>query len=343
MKTSMKSFVFLNVILIAMALTGCREITTTIRIFPDGSCERTVEVRSDSTSVDSVFAGPFPIPVDSTWAVSQKRDKGGDKKFLYTAYKRFNRVSDLRREYSKKDRDPLKAVVDVRLDKRFRWFNTFFKYRETYEACTPFVLVPISDFLTPKELSLYYLKDDTLGLDKKVDQWLLKSYCEELFQVLIHQAEANPVPGLTTETLRVRKDSLFALIRRLDNEKSDKFDDGQKMFRFLEAFYQNKAIRKWSDALGKTMKDIKRKEEFLLELDGNSYVNEVIMPGLILDTNASSVEGNKVLWKLKSNQFYWEDYQMRVESRVVNRWAIWVTAGILLSIITGLVIVVFRK
>jgi hypothetical protein len=52
---------------------------------------------------------------------------------------------------------------------------------------------------------------------------------------------------------------------------------------------------------------MQKKQEFLVGLDSDSYVNVVVMPGLWLDTNAPTVEGGTVKWKMKSNRFYWED------------------------------------
>jgi hypothetical protein len=354
MSSLWKSHGRLCAILAVAALTGCREITTTTQIFPDGSCERTIKCSGDSTDVHSIFEGPFPLPVDSTWNITQKVDsttrttkikagktteKGNNR--ITIATKRFQSVSDLNRLYQKKWKDSLKVEVEVRLDKRFRWFNTFFEYRETYKACTPFTLVPIFDFLAPKELSLYYLKEDTLGLDKKVDQWLLKSCFAELFRVLAHQAEADPIPGLSLETVLARKDSLFAAVRR--GEKDKILDDEEKAVQFFEGFYQNKAVYKWSVPLKKGMEEIQKKQEFLMNIDADSYSHQVIMPGLILNTNASSVEGNKAVWKPKGRQFFWVDYVMRVESRVVNRWAIWVTAALLLAVLAALAVSLIRR
>jgi hypothetical protein len=67
------------------------------------------------------------------------------------------------------------------------------------------------------------------------------------------------------------------------------------------------------------------------------------MPGLILDTNAPSVENNTVTWELKGRRFFWEDYEMRVESRTVNRWAIWLTGGLLLAAVAGMAFGALRR
>ena len=69
----------------------------------------------------------------------------------------------------------------------------------------------------------------------------------------------------------------------------------------------------------------------------NDYTNEVIMPGLILDTNAKDVEGNSVQWKFDYNRFLWEDYTMWVESRVVNRWAMILTGILCMILVAGLI------
>jgi hypothetical protein len=210
MNPSLKRRGLLCAILTLAALTGCREITTTTQIFSDGSCERTIKCSGDSTDFHSTFAGPFPLPVDSTWNITQKADsttgtteikagktteKGNNR--ITIASKRFKSIHDLNRLYRKKWKDSLTVEVEIRLDRRFRWFNTFFEYRETYKACTPFTKVKIEDFLTPKEQSLIYIKGDTLGLDKKVDQWLLKSYFEEFFEAVAECADAGQesLPG----------------------------------------------------------------------------------------------------------------------------------------------------
>jgi hypothetical protein len=342
--------------LIVMALAGCREITTTTRVFPDGSCERTIEIPDESSPADSVFTGPFPLPVDSTWKVTEKVDSSkttthvnGGKKIeekknrTVTATKRFPKVSDLNLLYRTKSNDSLKVRVDVRLDGKFRWFNTFFKYTETYKACIPFELVPIHDFLSKEELALYYQKEDTLKLDKKVEQWLARSYFEELFQALLQSARTTPVTGLDTTVLNGRKEELFTAFMAEDDKKSNETFNATQTMLFLEKFYRNPGVRKWSATVEKALKSMEKKQEFLVGLDSDSYVNRVVMPGLILDTNAPSVEGGTVEWKMKSSRFYWEDFVMTVESRVVNRWAIWVTAGLLLAMLGALAVSLIKR
>jgi len=59
----------------------------------------------------------------------------------------------------------LQVIIQVKLDKRFRWFHTLFTYRETYKDHNPFKRVPISDYLSEEDLALYYINEDTLDIE----------------------------------------------------------------------------------------------------------------------------------------------------------------------------------
>jgi len=353
MKIHIKAILFFTIIVLAVSFTGCREITTTTRIFPDGSCERTIVVPGDSTVVDSVFAGPFPMPVDSTWKITykmdstfrtvdvgkgKKKERKDNKRIL--AQKQFQNVSALNRLYGTKRKDSLQVKVDVCLNKKFRWFNTFYQYTETIRPIVLFRNVPIKNFMTPEELSLYYIKEDTLHLDKKVDQWLWKAAFEDVFEALVYASETFPDKILTPEAIHASKDSLFAAFKRAD--LGDNLES-KKLAIFLSKFYGNNAVNMWRPQLDEVAKSIIRKQEFLMALDTESYVNEIIMPGLIFDTNASTVEGNKAVWKFDGKRLFWENYVLRVESRVANPWAIWVTAGLFLAALAVLTVSFIRR
>ena len=72
-------FIFITIMLIW--ITGCKEITTTTTIHPDGSCDRIVEVEGDSSDV--VDYSYFPVPKGDSWTVTQKRDLESDSDYKY--------------------------------------------------------------------------------------------------------------------------------------------------------------------------------------------------------------------------------------------------------------------
>jgi hypothetical protein len=65
-----------------------------------------------------------------------------------------------------------------------------------------------------------------------------------------------------------------------------------------------------------------------------TYKNRVLMPGMIIRTNATATNGNLVTWNFKIETFYATDYTMFVESRVVNKIAV-VVSALLLIIFVG--------
>ena len=57
------------------------------------------------------------------------------------------------------------------------------------------------------------------------------------------------------------------------------------------------------------------------------------MPGLVLETGAPEVKGASVSWKFSPDNLKLHDYEMRVESRTVNVWAMAVTAVLALGLL----------
>jgi hypothetical protein len=89
-------------------------------------------------------------------------------------------------------------------------------------------------------------------------------------------------------------------------------------------------------------KAIESEIQFMLDA-GGEYVNEVSMPGIILNTNANTVEGNRVVWRFNDDRFAFIGYTMTVESRIANPWATYATGGILLVIVGLLLLPRWRR
>jgi hypothetical protein len=74
-----------------------------------------------------------------------------------------------------------------------------------------------------------------------------------------------------------------------------------------------------------------------------TYTNSVLMPGMIVLTNAGKSDLNVASWTFKIENFYASDYTMMVESRVVNKWFV-VVAAIVMILLVGFVLLrLFRK
>ena len=82
---------------------------------------------------------------------------------------------------------------------------------------------------------------------------------------------------------------------------------------------------------------------FVEDISKNTYRNSVVMPGLIVNTNASSLEGNRASWNSYLPITYFQDFDMWVTTQVINWWAIGVTGVLVLGGLILLLIAPFRR
>ena len=300
------------------------EQRTTTKINSDGSCERTIFVKSDSDTSLS-----FPVPTDKTW--DSRIEKDSSKEKVYIAKKRFDDVNQMNDDYRKAG----KVSVDIKFQKKFRWFYTYFNYQEIYKSYFPFDRIPLKSFLTGEEYLHYEKGDTSKALKEKLDEFLLKNIAEEFYGQLVDTVENLRDPLLPVSAFQSRKTEFIdCCIAIFKNPKND--------IEYLEKVLGLKLRGKLEHQIDGIKKLINKKVDFIMNAGGN-YVNEVEMPGIILNTNASSVEGNKVSWKLSDEKFLYNDYTMTVESRVANPWVTYITGGLLIVFVVFLMLPRLRR
>ncbi len=355
-----RSHLFISLMaVILMTLTGCREITTSTRIFSDGSCERTILIEGDSSDV---FNGSYPLPLDSSWTFEIKKDTSEEVKYFYSAIKSFKRVSDLNNEYLYDSVSTFSRVDrSIKLKKYFRWFFTILTYREIYRDANPFKQIPVSDHLTDDEINILFADDDDpkyfTGKDslknaeikneveKKFETWLGISVFEEFYTAFLQGAVQLGDSNLTQEKILSEKDVLTktVLADTISFFEIDEDNLLDSLINICKNVFQTPNVWKLLDEGNNIFRELKNKLAAFEIFWTEGYTNEVLMPGLLIDTNAETDEGNKVVWEVGTGNFFLRDFEMWAESRIVNRWAIPATAVILLVICIGFVIATFRR
>jgi hypothetical protein len=369
-------------VLLVILASGCLEYTMTTRVLPDGSIERTIVVKGDSAEI---FKGSLPVPVDSTWKISggYEEKSAGDstdkKQYVYKASKVFRNSAELNKELNPVSEEAGRIIREVKVEKKFRWFNTFYKYAETYKQTFPFHRKPVDEFLNDRELEfawaddkdLYYSREsdalmilkDTLvrpalsvkdsarmkelkeAIEKKFYQWARTNVYEEYFNVLKDALHKSGImkPEETDKT----RDSLFA---RFDTCYTDidsffkMMDDqyGNNLLELASKYYHadtarlHQANRTGFDAFDKKLENIE-------PIFGDSYVNLTIMPGIIISSNSTEINGNTASWDVESDHFYAKDFTLLVESKKINKGLSIVSGALVVFLLIGLVAGIMKR
>ncbi|MCF7805386.1 MAG: hypothetical protein K9N46_06385 [Candidatus Marinimicrobia bacterium] len=312
-----------------LALSNCREITTTTRILSDGSCERTVEVSSDPES------SVFPIPGDSTWTITRTTE-GKDSVDVYAATKKFPAVSALQEEYPMQSNSGVNVPVTIELRSGFGLFFRYLRYEEIYGRYNPLSHIPIAEYLSEIEIQQYTAGDDSTEIEERVDEWRAHNLYAEMENALIVGAKQKQLTEINTETLAQYRDTLLITVI----EEADSTDDLLEIF---SEYLGTDQVWELADTVDQVYKRIETVIERLTDLALDDFTNRVVMPGLLMDTNAKSLEGNMALWQFEGGVFEFRDKVMWAESRLLNWWGIGIVLGALVLLGVLLFIAVRRK
>jgi hypothetical protein len=317
-------------------LSGCKEIETTTQIYDDASIERTFIVNQEAKVLTECC---FTLPVDSTWQITAAPAAKESKDVSTTARKKFANVGLLQQAYAQACARPYQVQIGIEVEKKFRWFYTYYSYRETYRAYNPFLLLPKSGYLTEGELAAWIAapdSDDTQ--DDKVESWLLAGLFEEFYQSLIASAAKLNDPELTSARIETKKAQLR--IALLDSVKGDDLDNISAV---CEKVLGTPAVQKLRPAIDSTYNVVDKKLQFDDDVRHAKYLNRVVMPGQVWASNGQIIGQTKVEWPVSSKQFFFDDYTMWAQSRKVNRGMIPLSVGIALLALAGLIVPRLRR
>ena len=328
MKIQMKFLIYGLIYFAVMSLSGCKEeYKTTTKINDDGSCERIIIAKIDSARL---LKGAFLVPHDNSWKPEYKT-LSRDTQKVFIVHKNFDDVNKINDEY--KDSD--KVGIEIKFEKKFRWFFSYLTYTETYKSYNRFNRIPVESFLTKEEYGKLESGDTGKVLSKKLDKFMEENLFEEFFQQFVSKVKDKKDSPVSMDLLDEKKNELRdSLLAGSGEIKS--------ILRSMKNVFKSENIKMYEPDIEEIMKDINSKLERMSGIEGD-YTNEVIMPGIILNTNANTLEGNKASWKFNQDRFCFIDHVMSVESRITNIWATYVTGAFFLIIVILLLITGFRK
>ena len=372
MKTTLKIMLF-SVILLLAACKQSSEMLTVIN--SDGSCYREITVNADSSMMVGKTKPDFISETDSSWTLFWKysnediihsdfpltaheydsivvihsRDtiNGGSMQII--ARKDYSSVKEMSEKFRYVNQEK-KANLNpgYYFEKKFRWFYTYYTYRETYKKLHLDFPVPLEKYLK-KEEAEYWFKGspeitkgmtgmearDYLGdLENKYNNWLLDNYRTRTFDEIIKNYGKMKNPPVTKERLLALKDTIAPLGKlSIDDEMNDKLE------KMLNNYFKTNAFSVLWNGNDSIMKKMENNFSETLEttLGLNEIQYKLRMPGKILKTTALVAGGDTLEWKISTNRMIAGDYVIEAQSRKTNTWAFILSAVIICAAIGSFV------
>ncbi|MBI3110522.1 MAG: hypothetical protein HYZ01_03015 [Ignavibacteriales bacterium] len=333
-------FLSLTTTLLLTTLQGCLDIATDTVIHKDGSIERSVMIEGDSVKI---YERRFPIALGGSW--QESIEKIDSRKYRYTASQNFPDVAALNKALTGNSDTTL--GISASLEKRFEWFFTVYRYSERHASFNKFNTLPLTDYLTQAQIDLLFNKKsgeqetDTLAQDeaeRNIEEWLTKNIFEAFFAEFLAGVKSLNTPSLSPDVVMEKKEELFhSSGEKLSNS------DLEPIQRIFEETLGRDVTRAAIALNDEGFRKFKRRLAFQQQMFENSYRATAEMPGLIVGTNAATVEGNSVTWEDFILHGVISDYDLWVESREVNWWMIYLTGVVIILGFLALIIPLFWK
>ena len=336
-------------------LYGCPEdkvVTTNIN--RDGSCVRTVGV-----FYQEVFEGieserdEIPIPVDNSWEMINITDTTAILR------KEFKSIAELNASYDKDTSAFNMHDRNVELVKRFRWFHTVFQYRETYNASI--TDIPITNYVNEQEAEVFKSDDSeehpllkhlderaqnslSDNIEERYGLWLHDNIYSMAFDDIMDVADSLGLIKVQNINLNEVKDTIKHMIDQGDKQlmtfEDDQLDPVDIAELICKEINLDSAATKALTHIVRTLKLDEVYENEILGGFGDEFHNNVIMPGVLIDTNAEKLNSDTLSWYVGPIKFIDNDYVMFAESRITNRWA-YILSGII--VIVAIIIPFLKK
>ena len=191
--------------------------------------------------------------------------------------------------------------------------------------------MPVTEYLSEKEIQTYLAYPDSSNLEDKVDEWRTHAIFEEFYQGILTKAKSLEIPELTPKHLVANKDTLLAAI-------IESSDSTEAVLEVMRTVFHTDAVFALRDTVNVLLHTLEHDFDVIMQVGTNNYLNRVVMPGLLLDTNADAVEGNMAQWDFPGDVFEFRNKVMWAESRMINWWGIGFSTGVLVLLLLLLLV-----
>jgi hypothetical protein len=236
---------------------------------------------------------------------------------------------------------------DISITKKFRFFFSYLTFQEVNKSANPFNSLDYHKYLTEDDLlwsngmKIPVTPGDSIikkNAEDKVWAFLLASAVSEVESIMMEGMRKLNNPALNSEDISKYHDSLYSKMGDFNIKEGYDFTRNYRNWSGNDAFSLLDSLQ--PPIFQNFTKKINTLET-IFKLEG--YNEEVQMPGLITATNSAMLKGNSVRWEFQPLSVAAIDYEMFVESRVINYRAFILQVQVMLALVVMLVVKVVRK
>jgi hypothetical protein len=332
--------------LILFFIVSCEEPETLVTdiIHRDGSITREIVMRKTGKKFKLT---DIQVPLDNSWIFSDSCEISpkGDTTWVKRASKEFKNTDEINLAYKADSGCNKKFSRHAAFSKKFRWFNTIYRFSETIEKRMKYGY-PVSDFLNSEELQWFYspysdnesnlrgpdslkYKSVSDSVNIKKDRWINKCIVSEWVGEFSGQLN-NPDIELSYDSLKNKEDRILDIVMRNEKDFDNLWTSGYILKQFIG---ESNALKYRSEA--DTALDI---VENRVTESFAGYSVRISMPGTLTASNGFADSSKILIWPVTDEYFFADDYEMWAESKEPNLWA-WIASGaFVLFVLTGIII-----
>jgi hypothetical protein len=348
----------ISVLIVVLFLSSCKDGSNDrmlTRVNKDGSCYREISTSVDSSFMvgDTAKSKSIVVQMNKNWIIT-KTDSGQNqtipwpqKKWVkgFTPIKihqDFKSVDDMAKAFKFDKKHPWHNFkIHNSLETKFRWFYTYFTYKEIYPKLDEKFSLPISRYLTRDESDFYFngnqslikgmngveIHEFTKVLDEKINKWLQHNFWNDSYDKIILCYDSIGFKTVSKEKLIQEKDSAFYVCY-------DELNKDEKLEKCLDKYFKTTEFSKNLEKNPYFNQMIGNSENAKFDCFFNALDYNLIMPGKLIQTNSQIIHRDTLQWKITAYRMVLNDCMISATSRVANVWA-FIVSGLLVLLAIG--------
>ena len=345
----------IKIILTVLALTfmvSCGEyyrMVTTISA--NGNVYRALYASGDSAfRAGNISHNPFLFELSQDWTVNRCDTLkynffGEEANFNVKISKKSNSIESYSKEIRCDTDKRSLAAPEESLMKKTGWFYTNYSLKVVYGKLQYKVPIPIDDFLTKEEQILwtqggfdnykngFEMSDNLSGISDKFIKW----YAHNYFEISLED-----IKKLTKNyDLDRDKENIYKNLTDIVKVPPDDINP-ESVCNVLDSFYITTYFSKLYKANHEILDNDYKQTLSIKNVIFNTISYELVLPGKMLQTNAPVIHSDTLVWKVDGMRLLFDDYTLKAEYRVINKWSFLLT-GLLLIISIGSIVALIKR